>query len=135
MNKRIKQKVAKRIINKIGTEKLLTDFERKYFIKFFWKPLRKEVTRIVEELKIEELSVIEETAVEQAEWLGGIDFAEGPDMTVHSVKEPTEVERFQNAINDMNNFGSQLNPESPAPVEEPGKWNKLKVKVKGWFGK
>ena len=135
MNKRIKNKVVKRVINKIGNEKRLTDFERKYFIKFFWKPLRKEVTRIVEELKIEELSVAEETAIEQAEWLDGIDFAEGPDMTVHSVKEPTEVERFQNAIDAMNNFGSQLNPEPSAPVEEPGKWNKLKVKVKGWFGK
>lgn len=88
MNKRIKNKVAKRIINKIGTEQLLTNFERKYFIKFFWKPLRKEVTRIVEELKIEELSVTEET---------GVDLAEGPDMTVQSIVEIQKESKWQKA--------------------------------------
>lgn len=105
MNKRIKRKVAKRIINKIGTENLLTDFERKYFIKFFWKPLKNEVTSIIEVLKIEEelvkekieeLSVAEETAVEQMDWL-------------------------------ENNVLSQ-------PVRET-KWHKAKSIVKGWFGK
>ena len=114
MNKRIKNKVVKRVINKIGTEKLLTDFERKYFIKFFWKPLRKEVTRIAEELKIEaELEAkpmkeqVNKLSAAEIEWFGGVDYAESSDMAVHSVVE----------------------------IEKESKWQKVKGKVKGWFGK
>lgn len=148
MNKRIKKKIAKCIINKIGTEQPLTNFERKYLIKFFWQPLKKYVNKFVEELKAEveleiqfikekinELNDGEEAAVEQAEYIDAVNLAEGPDMDFHPVTESTTEEMLQNAIDAMNNFGKQMNPETSAPVEEPNKWNKLKGKVKGWFGK
>lgn len=114
MNKRIKNKVVKRVINKIGTEKLLTDFERKYFIKFFWKPLEKEIIRTSEQLKAEaELEAqsmkenVNKLSAAEIEWFGGVDFAEGPDMIVQSIVE----------------------------IQKESKWQKVKGKVKGWFGK
>lgn len=114
MNKRIKQKVAKRIINKIGTENPLTHFERKYFIKFFWKPLSKDLFRIGEQLKAEaELQTqameehVNKLSAAEVEWFSRADYAESSDMTVHSVVE----------------------------IEKESKWQKVKGKVKGWFGK
>ena len=121
MNKRIKRKVAKRIINKVGTEQSLTFFERKYFIKFFWKPLKEVVNGIVKELEIEskiqiesmkekisELSVVEELATEQAEWF----------------KDKSYSEETAGVVGNL--------------VAEPAtesKWQKVKGKLKGWFGK
>lgn len=166
MNKRIKQKVAKRIINKIGTEQPLTKFERKSFIKFFWTPLRKEVANISESItketnsydKLISINTVGKSAVKE--------------------KINTEFEKefsdLQEAANAMRGFGSLIEDDSwpksayedllsvgrgkdtfetvnedsvdslkyavvedvkPIIVRHPSKWNKLKGKMKGWFGK
>jgi len=109
MKKRIKRKVVKRIINKVGAEQSLTYFERKYFIKFFWKPLKKVVNDIIEELEVESEPQI--------------DF-----MRLNTNKLSTaEIDFFSKA-----DFSE--GPEEPI-FYEPSKWQKAKAKVKGWFGK
>lgn len=124
MNKRIKNKVTKRIINKMQSKNSLTEFEKKFFDKHlcdsfsniateFLDSFISVMTRWLEykkkkvEEQITELDVAEKNGVEQAEWFSEVDLAEGPDMTVQSIVE----------------------------IQKQSKWQKAKGKVKGWFGK
>ena len=146
MNKRIKNKVTKRVINKIKNENSLTKFEEIFFYKYLCEPFSNIVMEIRESIKAaveirfkEHVKDIRETAmrIEERETREKLELHE---TTVggftYSSKAFSSEDQLKSAVDAMNSFGKQINPEaSVETVEEPNKWNKLKGKVKGWFGK
>lgn len=142
MNKRIKKKVTKRVLNKIKNDNPLTKFEKRFLMKYLY-PTFKETLIAVR-------NAIEEYIREQTEFIAkkfnelDVEVAEEEPLDSDAIDalryslepKPTDEERFQNATDAINNFGKRINPvPSVTPLEEPNKWNKLKGTVKGWLGK
>lgn len=148
MNKRIKRKIAKRINNKILNNERLTEFEIEHSMisKKLWKRVGidrakgpdmtvQSVVKLGDGNLVVSGQLVAEDTFEKYFKEKGCSDEEFADLADNLFVEPTMEEKMQMAIDSMNNFGSQLNPEPSAPVEEPNKWSKLKGKVKGWFGK
>ena len=51
MNKRIKRKVTKRVLNKINDDEQLTKFEKRFFMKYLYPNLKETVSAVIEALK------------------------------------------------------------------------------------
>lgn len=139
MNRRIKKKITKRVLNNIKNDKPLTKFEYRVLMKYLYPTFKETYISVrnafgIVTNKINKLNV--EDAEEPLDISISLDI-DAIDALRYSLElKPTDEERFQSATDAINNFGKQMNPEPPAaPVEEPNKWNKLKGKVKGWFGK
>lgn len=136
MNRRIKKKITKRVLNNIKNDKPLTKFEYSVLMKYLYPTFKETYIAVRNAFEIV-TNNINKLKVEDAEEPLDIDAIDALRYSLEP--KPTDEERFQNATDAINNFGKGINPVPSvalvAPVEEPNKWNKLKGKVKGWLGK
>lgn len=150
MNKRIKKKVSKRIIRNMMNNEPLTDFEKKYFKKIVWNPLKKMVNVFMKAITVEmeeEFEAIKKTLahspvfnpniIREVNGLDKIDAEEfnssyiTKDGFTYEVTKP-RIDGLVEQLTEKDISGCKTGANS---VKEPSKWQKVKIKVKGWFSK
>jgi len=133
MNRRIKKKITKRVLNNINNDKPLNKFEKRFLMNYLYPTFKETYIAVRNAVEIV-TNKINKLKVEDAKEPLDIDAIDALRYSLEP--KPTDEERHQNAIDAMNSFGKQMNPEpTVSTVEVPNKWNKFKGKVKGWFGK
>lgn len=91
MNKRIKRKVTKRVLNKINNDEPLTKFEKRFFLKYLYPNLKEVVSAVVNALKKALPQLIEETTDRVKEL--SVAFAEAEQANIESTKKLESVNK------------------------------------------
>lgn len=91
MNKRIKRKVTKRVLNKIKNDEPLTKFEKRFFMKYLYPNLKEIVSAVINALKKALPPLIEE-ATNRVKELSGA-FAEAEQANIESTKKLETVNK------------------------------------------
>lgn len=156
MNKRTKRKIHNRIMKKILNGKPLSKFDKKYLSVLFKPEIEKMKRHVVEafvsnkgkgkpvgllnEIRKEETETME--VKKAADSMRRYDFIDEDYSWPQSAYEDllevgrgkSNYKHAQEDAFDSLRYAAEYKHESPA-VEEPSKWQQIKGKAKGWFGK
>ncbi|MCM3511655.1 hypothetical protein [Carnobacterium inhibens] len=155
MNKRIKRKITKRVLNKINNDETLTKFEKRFFMKYLFLTLKETVIAVRKAIEKVLPTVIKIATERVNELSDAMEEAEQADNEATKKLESVNKELYIYTDNESSKAkvtsGMQLVPENIKESEsyfkqiaalddevykdKSSKWQKAKGKVKGWFGR